>query len=136
MFDRGGVDPADRQVQRHAAEDLDTGHDRANEIGQAGRRVVVVLEDDGSLLPRLREPGRLNGVERPRTVVGIAVHVDVNRAFEQSRAIDGLYLPADRGASEPQAAHVTSAMTRLIPHELTSDDLRLTDFIVEWTGGL
>ena len=59
VLDGGGVDPADRQVQRDAAEHLDAGHDLANEVGQAGRRVVVVLQDDGALLPRVREPGHL-----------------------------------------------------------------------------
>jgi hypothetical protein len=39
--------------------------------------------------------------------------------------------PLTATPTSDRPAHVASATTRLIPHELTSDDLRLTDFIVE-----
>ena len=72
VFDGGGVDAADGQVQRDAAEHLDTGHDLANQIGQAGRGVVVILQNDRPLLPRLRELGDVDGVDRSRPIVGVS----------------------------------------------------------------
>ena len=64
------------------------GHDLANQIGQAGRRIVVILQHDGALFPRMRELGHVNGVDRSRAVVGIAVHVDVDRSFEETGTIE------------------------------------------------
>ncbi len=82
MLDGSSIDPADGQVQCDAAEHLDIGHDLANQKGQSGGGVVVVLQHDRTQPARLRQLGDFDRVDRSRSIVRITVHVDVDRAVE------------------------------------------------------
>jgi hypothetical protein len=82
MVDRSGIHAADRKIEIDAAEHFETGRGLSREKREAGRRVVVVLQHDRAHARRARLRRRFETVERSRHVVGIRVHVDVDRALQ------------------------------------------------------
>ena len=89
VLDRGRVDAADREVQVDSAEDFDARDQLAHHVDQTGGRLVVILEDDRAHAPRLRKLRDFNPVDRPRTIVGKAMDVDVDRSSERASGIVG-----------------------------------------------
>jgi hypothetical protein len=76
------VHAANRQVEIDAAEHLDARHRLAREEREAGRRIEVALQHDRAHPFVFRKPRRFEAIERPRHVVRIGVHVNVDGAAQ------------------------------------------------------
>src|SRR5262249_31905904 len=86
-------------VEIDPAEHLEPRRFLAREVREAGRRVVMILQDDRAHALRARLLRRVDAVDRPRHVVGIGVNVDVDCAAQHARAvIRDILLRKKRGA--------------------------------------
>jgi hypothetical protein len=85
VVDGSGIDTTDCQIQRDAAKYLQIRHHLSYEIGRSRGRLVMILEHDRAHPARLGELGDVDGMNRSRSIVGIAVDVNVDRARQRPR---------------------------------------------------
>ena len=94
-FDCGGIDAADSEVERNAAEDFDAGDLFADHVGERSGGLVMVLEDERTHAAGLGEAGEVDGVDGTRGAIGAGMGVHVDGAGEglgrrgQSREEEG-----------------------------------------------
>jgi hypothetical protein len=76
--DRFRIDSADRPIQVDAAENFDARHFLPNDVGQRGGRFVMILQHEATHAAFFRKSREVDGIDRARPAVGIAVRVNVN----------------------------------------------------------
>ncbi len=87
VLDRVHIHAADGQVEIDAAEHFDARYRLARQPREPRGRIEVALQHDRAHPLVFREPRGLEAVERPRHVVGMAVHVNVDRTAQVARGI-------------------------------------------------
>jgi hypothetical protein len=73
-------DPAQRF---YAAKDLDAGHLLSHQVSPRRGRLMVALQHQPAHTAALRQPCKVNRINRPRRAVGRRVDVNVDRAGER-----------------------------------------------------
>ena len=78
MLHGRGVHAANGEVQVDAAEYFNPRHFLAHDVRQRTGRIVVVLQHNRAHSAQPRQLGDINRIDRARTIVRIAVHVDID----------------------------------------------------------